>query len=37
MKKGLAKLDRKMAVMQWMLGATLTGVAVIIVKIFFAA
>ena len=36
-KKDLAELDKKMAVMQWMMGATLTGVAAIIVKLFFAA
>ena len=33
----IAELDKKMAVMQWMMGATLTGVAAIIVKLFFAA
>ena len=33
----IAELDKKMAVMQWMMGATLTGVAAIIVKIFFVA
>ena len=33
----IADLDKKMAVMQWMMGATLTGVAAIIVKIFFVA
>lgn len=33
-KKDLAELDKKMAVMQWMMGATLTGVAAIIVKLF---
>ena len=32
----IAELDKKMAVMQWMMGATLTGVAAIIVKLFFA-
>ena len=31
----IADLDKKMAVLQWMMGATLTGVAAIIVKIFF--
>ena len=36
-KKDLAELDKKMAVMQWMMGATLTGVAAIIVKLFFVA
>ena len=36
-KRDLAELDKKMAVMQWMMGATLTGVAAIIVKLFFAA
>ena len=36
-KKDLAELDKKIAVMQWMMGATLTGVAAIIVKLFFAA
>ena len=36
-KRDLAELDKKMAVMQWMMGATLTGVAAIIVKIFFVA
>ena len=40
----IAELDKKMAVMQWMMGATLTGVAAILasvvpilVKLFFAA
>ena len=33
----IAELDKKMAVMQWMMGATLTGVAAIIVKLFFVA
>ena len=33
----IAELDKKMAVMQWMMGATLTGVAAIIVKLFFTA
>ena len=33
----IAELDKKMAVLQWMMGATLTGVAAIIVKLFFAA
>ena len=33
----IAELDKKMAVMQWMMGATLTGVASIIVKLFFVA
>ena len=44
MKKDLAALDKKMAVMQWMLGTTLAGVAAILasvvpilVKLFFAA
>ena len=36
-KRDLTELDKKMAVMQWMMGATLTGVAAIIVKLFFAA
>ena len=43
-KKDLAALDKKMAVMQWMLGTTLAGVAAILasvvpilVKLFFAA
>ena len=43
-KKDLAVLDKKMAVMQWMLGTTLAGVAAILasvvpilVKLFFAA
>ena len=43
-KKDLATLDKKMAVMQWMLGTTLAGVAAILasivpilVKLFFAA
>ena len=36
-KRDLAELDKKMAVLQWMLGATLTGVAAIIVRIFFVA
>ena len=36
-KQDLAELDKKMAVMQWMMGATLTGVAAIIVKLFFVA
>ena len=33
----ITELDKKIAVMQWMMGATLTGVAAIIVKLFFAA
>ena len=33
----ITELDKKMAVMQWMMGATLTGVAAIIVKLFFTA
>ena len=33
----IAELDKKMAVMQWMMGATLMGVAAIIVKLFFVA
>ena len=33
----IAELDKKMAVLQWMMGATLTGVAAIIVKLFFVA
>ena len=33
----IAELDKNMAVLKWMMGATLTGVAAIIVKIFFAA
>ena len=43
-KEELARLDKKMAVMQWMLGTTLAGVAAILasvvpilVKLFFAA
>ena len=43
-KKDLAALDKKMAVMQWMLGTTLAGVAAILasvvpilVKLFFTA
>ena len=43
-KRDLAELDKKMAVMQWMLGTTLAGVAAILasvvpilVKLFFAA
>ena len=35
--KRITELDKKMAVMQWMLGATLAGVVSILVKIFFAA
>ena len=31
----IAELDKNMAVLKWMMGATLTGVAAIIVKIFF--
>ena len=33
----IAELDKNMAVLKWMMGATLTGVAAIIVKIFFVA
>ena len=33
----IAELDKNMAVLKWMVGATLTGVAAIIVKIFFVA
>ena len=33
----IAELDKNMAVLKWMMGATLTGVAAIIVRIFFVA
>ena len=33
----ISELDKNMAVLKWMVGATLTGVAAIIVKIFFVA
>ena len=33
----IAELDKNMAVLKWMVGATLTGVAAIIIKIFFVA
>ena len=36
-RKDIHKLQLDMAVLKWMVGATLTGVAAIIVKLFFAA
>ena len=33
----IAELDKNMAVLKWMMGATLTGVAAIIAKLFFTA
>ena len=36
-RKDIHKLQLDMAVLKWMMGATLTGVAAIIVKLFFAA
>ena len=33
----IAELDKNMTVLKWMMGATLTGVAAIIVRIFFVA